>query len=103
MTEVFVLHEVEPSVINTDIRLFLEHGLSELARRRDIEQGVWPTDVHLDLRCKRAAGLFVYAVATLKFLDHVFSPPSKQLDIIMRAPANTTYEGKAKLDRKSVV
>jgi len=97
LTEVFVLHEVEPSVINTDIRLFLEHGLSELAKRRDIEQGVWPTDVQLDLLCKRAAGLFVYAVATLKFLDHVFSPPSKQLDIIIKAPASTTYEGKAKL------
>jgi hypothetical protein len=97
LTDVFVLHEVEPSVINTDIRLFLEHGLSELAKRRGIEQDVWPTDTQLDLLCKRAAGLFVYAVATLKFLDHVFSPPSKQLDIIMRTPASTSYEGKAKL------
>ena len=97
LTDVFVLHEVEPSVINTDIRLFLEHGLSELARRRGIEQEIWPTEAQLDILCNRAAGLFVYAVATLKFLDHVFSPPSKQLDIIMRAPANTTHEGKAKL------
>ena len=97
LTDVFVLHEVEPSIINMDIRLFLKHGLSELAKRRGIEQDVWPTDVQLDLLCNRAAGLFVYAVATLKFLDHVFSPPSKQLDIITRAPANTTYEGKAKL------
>jgi hypothetical protein len=97
LTDVFVLHEVEPSVINTDIRLFLEHGLSELAKRRGIEQDVWPTDAQLDLLCKRAAGLFVYAVATLKFLDHVFSPPSKQLDIIIRTPTSTSYEGKAKL------
>ena len=97
LTDVFVLHEVEPSLVNTDIRLFLEHGLSELATRRGIERDGWPTDAQLDLLCSRAAGLFVYAVATLKFLDHRFSPPSKQLDIIMKAPASTTYEGKAKL------
>ena len=97
LTDVFVLHEVEPSLVNTDIRLFLEHGLSELAKRRGIERDNWPTGAQLDLLCKRAAGLFVYAVATLKFLDHRFSPPSKQLDIIMKAPTITAHEGKAKL------
>ena len=96
LTDVFVLHEVEPSVVNTDIRLFLERGLSELAKRRGIEQDVWPTEEHLDLLCERAGGLFVYAVATLKFLDHAFTPPSKQLDIIASAPGNTSREGRAK-------
>ena len=97
LTDVFVLHEVEPSLVNTDIRLFLEHGLYELAKRRGVEQDIWPTDAQLDLLCDRAAGLFVYAMATLKFLDHVFRPPNKQLDIIIKAPASTVYEGKAKL------
>ena len=97
LTDVFVLHEVEPSVINADIRLFLEHGLSELGKRSGIGQDIWPTDEHLDLLCKRAAGLFVYAVATLKFLDHAFTPPSKRFDIIMRAPGSTTHEGNAKV------
>jgi len=30
LTDVFVPHEVEPSTVDADIRLFLEHGLSEL-------------------------------------------------------------------------
>jgi hypothetical protein len=97
LTDVFVLHDVEPSVINMDIRLFLEHGLSELARRRGIEQDSWPTDQHLDLLCERAAGLFVYAVATLKFLDHAFTPPTKQLEVITRSPEITIHEGKTKV------
>jgi hypothetical protein len=101
LTDVFVLHEVEPSVINTDIRLFLEHGLSELAKRRGIERDGWPTDRHLDLLCERAAGLFVYAVATLKFLDHAFTPPSKRLDIITKSPESTTHEGNVEV-RSSV-
>ena len=43
------------------------------------------------IRVKVGSGL------TLKFLDHAFSPPSKQLDIITRAPGITTHEGKAKV------
>ena len=97
LTDVFVLHEVEPSVVSKDIRLFLEHGLSELGKRKGIKRDTWPTDEHLDLLCERAAGLFVYAVATLKFLDHRFASPSEKLDIIVRAPGSTTHEGKAKV------
>ena len=97
LTDVFVLHEVEPSVVNADIRLFLEHGLCELAKRSGSEQEGWPTDEQLDLLCERAAGLFVYAMATLKFLDHAFTPPSKRLDIIIGAPGSTVHEGKTKL------
>ena len=100
-TDVFILHEVESSIINADIRLFLEDGLSELAKRRGIKQDDWPTDEHLNMLCERAAGLFVYATATLKFLDHAFTPPDKQLDIIARAPRSTSHEGKAKV-RSSV-
>jgi len=64
LTDVFVLHEVEPSVISTDIRLFLERGLSELAKRRGIELGVWPKGEYLDLLCKGAGSFFVCAAAT---------------------------------------
>ena len=97
LTDVFVLHEVEPSVVNADIRLFLKHGLCELASRSGVEQVGWPTDEHLDLLCERAGGLFVYAVATLKFLDHRFTSPTKRLEIIIKAPGNTAHEGNAKL------
>ena len=88
---------MEPSAINADIRLFLEHGLSELAKRRGIEryvsgQLIRPQGLHL--LCERTGGLFVYSVATLKFLDHAFTSPSKRLYIIARAPGSTTHEEK---------
>ena len=80
LTDVFVLHGVEPKIINSDIRLFFRHGLSELAARHNIQnEGGWPTEEHLDLLCRRAGGLFVYAVATLKFLDHGFKRPDRQI------------------------
>ena len=98
LTDVFVLHDVEPGTIKNDIRLFLKHGLSELAARHGVQsEGGWPKEEHLDLLCRRAGGLFVYAVATLKFLDHDFRRPDRRLDVIVQFPENTTHEGKTRL------
>ena len=93
-TDVFILHCVERRNVDNDIRQFLKHELSKLARR---PQG-WPTDEHLDLLCQRAAGFFVYAVATANFLKRKFGRPSERLGMIMTSPGSTVYEGKAKLD-----
>ena len=95
VTNVFVLHEVERDQVWNDIRLFFGHKFSELVRRR---RGLddWPTEEHLDLLCKRAAGLFVYAVATVKFIDKQSCNPRRQLDLLLQSPENTTHEGKTK-------
>ena len=75
VTDVFVLHNVHPSLINNDIRLFPDHKLSELAEQCHLNG--WPSDEHINLLCQRAAGLFVYAVATVKFLDSGTHLPKK--------------------------
>ena len=90
-TNVFILHEVRPSLINNDIRLFLKHELSQLAQRRRLEE--WPSDEHIGLLCRRAAGLFVYAVATVKFLDSGTHLPKRRLDVILSLPECTAPEG----------
>jgi len=100
-TEVFVLHEVDPPLINSDIRLFLEHELSELARRREL--GSWPSDDHIDLLCSRAAGLFVYAVATVKFLDSDVHSPKHRLDVIVKLPGCTAPEGQTRFNLKTTL
>ena len=92
LTEVFILHSVQSSLINNDIKLFLKHELSELARRRDL--GGWPSDSHVDVLCRRAAGLFIYAVATINFLDGRLDLPDKQLEMIINFPDSTDHEGK---------
>ena len=95
-TDVFVLHEVEPSRIYSDIRLFFRHQLAELkGRRRGLDD--WPTEEQLDLLCERAGGLFVYAVATSKFIDKQNCNPRKQLNLLLQSPENTVHEGKIKL------
>jgi len=66
--DVFVLQEVESDKVDRDIRLFFKNGFSEfVGRRRGLDN--WPTEEQLDRLCGRAAGLFVYAAATIKFID----------------------------------
>ena len=95
-TLVFILHEVEPRIIDNDIRHFFKLELSRLPHR-GCSVDHWPTDEHLDSLCRRAAGFFVYAVATVNFLKHKFKRPSDRLDVIVKYPGNTAHEGKAEL------
>ncbi|KAF9649442.1 YVTN repeat-like/Quino protein amine dehydrogenase [Thelephora ganbajun] len=100
-TNVFVLHDIHPSLINNDIWLFLKHELSEVARRRRLER--WPRDEHIDVLCDRAGGLFVYAVATVKFLDSSTRLPERQLDAIVNFPDHTVHEGKTRFNPKTTL
>ena len=96
LTNTFILHEVEPHVVDDDIRRFFTSELSALAQRRTGSKG-WPSDDQLDSLCRRAAGFFVYAVATVNFLKHRFKHPADRLQIILESPDSTAYEGKAEL------
>ena len=91
-TDVFVLHDVEPRQIDSDIRLFFRHKFSELVGGRGGLDG-WPTREDLDHLCKRTAGLFVYAVATVKFVGDAACNPKLQLDLILRSSESSMYEG----------
>ena len=94
-TEVFVLHEVEAGQVENDIRLFFTHSFSELKRyRRGL--GDWPTEEQVDVLCSRTGGLFVHAVATIRFIDHRSSSPKKQLDRLLQSQESSTLEGKTK-------
>ena len=94
MTDVFLLHKVEPHRVDSDIRLFFKTSFSELAGRRDGLDD-WPTGEQLDRLCKRAAGLFVYAAATVKFIDTNKRDPRKQLDLLLQSQKIGVHEGKS--------
>ena len=94
ITDVFVLHEVEPDQVDNDVRLFFKNGFSELAARRGGLDN-WPAEEQLDRLCGRAGGLFVYAAATVKFIDNNRRSPRKQLDILLQSQKIGGYEGKA--------
>ncbi|KAF9642775.1 hypothetical protein BDM02DRAFT_3192706, partial [Thelephora ganbajun] len=100
-TDVFVLHDIDPSLVNSDIRLFLKHELFEVAQRYLLEG--WPSDEHIDLLCRRAGGLFVYAVATVRFLDSSTHLPKRRLELIVNLPECTAPEGKTRFNSKTTL
>ena len=94
-TDVFVLHNVEPSKVKSDIQLFYKHNFSEI-RSHQQRSDNWPTDEQVDLLCQRAAGLFVYAMATVKFINQKNKNPKKQLDWLIQSQESRS-EGKTNL------
>ena len=94
-TDVFLLHEVEPNRVNSDIRLFFRHSFSELKQR---QHGLddWPTEEQLDLLCGRAGGFFVYAIATVRFIDQKAKNPKRQLGRLLQS-LESGFEGRTKL------
>ena len=101
-TDVFVLHEVESNQVNSDIQLFFRHTFSELkCRRHGLDD--WPSEEQLDTLCERTAGLFVYAVATVKFVDTQNGNPRKRLDLLLQSPKDSTPEGKTRFKPNSTL
>ena len=81
-TDVFVLHGVEQDQVKSDIRLFYERRCSEIKDRHGLDD--WPTEEQLDLLCEHAAGLFLYATATARFVDQGNKNPKEQLDRLIQ-------------------
>jgi len=93
ITEVLVLHDVKPDQIDCDIRLFFRTSLSEFASRWDGLDN-WPDEQQLDDLCRRAAGLFVYATATVRFICDGKRDPRSQLDLLLKSQRIGVLEGK---------
>ena len=93
ITDRFVLHEVESDQVDSDIRLFFKNGFSEFARDLDGLDD-WPTEKDLDRLCEQAAGLFVYAQATVKFVGNDKWDPRERLSNLLRSQKIGGHEGK---------
>ena len=102
VTDIFVLHEVKSDQVDSDIHLFFKDRFSELTHRRPGLDN-WPTKSQLDLLCERAAGFFVYAVATVKFIDSRNVDPRKRLDLLLQLPKLTVYEGRTRFNANTTL
>ena len=101
-TDVFVLHEVEPVQVNHDVRLLFTNYFSGPGSGRRGLDG-WPTEEQLNLLCERAAGLFVHAMATIRFINQVNKNPKRQLDRLLQSPESSVFEGKTKFKRDATL
>ena len=99
-TEVFKLHEVEPTSVNSDIKLFLKARFADIAKHRsDCSLGEdWPSPHNIDILCKKAAGFFIFASTVIKFVSSCHHPPDERLALIVSLPLDTSHEAKFGID-----
>jgi len=93
MTDIFILHEVKADQVDSDIRLFFKTSFLEL---KGHQHGLdsWPIEEQLDHLCRRAAGLFVYAAATIKFISDNKKNPRERLNLLLQSQKIGAREGK---------
>ena len=97
ITEVLKLHDVKRPLVDVDIKLFLRMRLADIARNWshcDVTED-WPLSSDIDILCKKAAGLFIYASTVVKFVSSRHHQPLKRLSLLVSLPQNTSREGES--------
>jgi len=100
LTQIFLLHEVELSNVNEDIRLYLQEKLAAVAKRRsDFDlPDPWPCDKDLIALTKKSSGLFIFASTLVRFIESEHHEPKERLQLIITLPDSTIHEGRAGID-----
>ena len=100
ITEVLRLHDVERSSVDSDIKLLFEIRLGDIAKNRsdcDLTES-WPSSYDINILCRKAAGLFIYASTVIKFVASPYHLPPERLTLIISLPHSTVHEGKSGID-----
>ena len=98
-TDILKLHEVEPSSVDSDIKLFLKVQLTEIAKNQS-DHGLgedWPGPSYIDILCRKVDGLFIYAAEVVKFLSSHYHLPDQRLALIV-SDQQDTYERELGID-----
>ena len=99
ITEILKLHDVKRSLVDSDIKLFFGVELAKIAKTRsdcDLRKD-WPSPHDLDVLCKKAAGLFIYASTVVKFIASKHHSLTERLALITLSET-TIYEGRSGID-----
>ena len=100
LTHIFLLHEVELSSVDNDIRLYLTQKLTAIAKRRsDLDlSDPWPQDNEINALTKKSSGLFIFASTLVRFVASEHHEPNERLQLVLSKRSGTTHEGRTGID-----
>ena len=78
----FVLHTISPSIVNHDIRIFLESDLRLIGQERSLSPG-WPGEDTIRCLVQIASGLFIWAATACRFIREGKRFAAKRLETIL--------------------
>ena len=83
----FILHHISQPTIEHDITVFLYHELEKIWRDREDSSGTsqgWPGATKVELLCKKACGLFIYASTACRFIGDRSWDPEENLSVVLQ-------------------
>lgn len=95
ITQSFILHQIDPSVIQGDIKRFLQCRLTEVGPSPH-----WPSERQLDALVAKSAGLFIFAKTSVDFIRR-YGPDSapERLNILLQVEDDENSSPYASLDK----
>ena len=99
-TQIFLLHEVDPTSVGGDIRLYLQEKLTAIAKRRSIPNlpESWPSDEDIGTLTQKSSGLFIFASTLVRFIESEYHEPQERLRLIVSKADDTRCEGASGID-----
>ncbi|EON63736.1 hypothetical protein W97_02964 [Coniosporium apollinis CBS 100218] len=79
----FVLHNIEQSIVERDILIFLEHELDDIRQQRALPAG-WPGQQKIKDLVRRAGGLFIWAATVCRFIRGGRNLAERRLTLVLK-------------------
>jgi NACHT domain len=98
-TKILPLHDIESDVVDSDIELYVNTRLAEIAvRKRHSIAGPWPSDKDVIVITKKSSGFFIVASVIIDFIDDPYETPQDQLKLILSMSDSGIYAGESVID-----
>jgi hypothetical protein len=94
----FILHSISPSIINHDIRIFLDHTFRLIAHERSFTAG-WPGEEVVKSLVQNASGLFIWAATACRFIREGKRFAAKRLGMILKHSSTAINAPEKHLDK----
>jgi len=93
----FILHNIPLDTVNADISTFFQRKLSPLKVKHGLGTP-WPDEQIIEQLVERAAGLFIYAATTLRFIQDGIDGPEEPLSLVLGATKSSSSLATEHLD-----
>lgn len=98
-TEVLKLHELQAASVGQDVTIFLREKLSKVFQRSSADvTAQLPSENDLETLSGKCSRLFICAATIVRFVDSQHHDPAERLELLVRMPDKTIYEGQGGID-----
>src|SRR5438045_2909184 len=85
----FVLHNISPSIVDSDISVFLEYNFRNIRQQRSLAPN-WPGEQAITHLVQKSGGLFIWAATACRFISEGGLLLEKRLLKVLQGGASAT-------------